>query len=251
MHSDINSVYSPVNINKSLITFHSKGSAHCFYASSPFPALLAAPLGTVCTWKKDKQLCPMVQNQLAAGFCVGFELPCVTAACWWHVLTPSQVHWPTSAPGREEVWRPVLPPHCLHSTICVIFCPGLRPADLQQLWCHIWWSDCSSHQPGKLRAFSSEEEQRSWQERDTKEASERLKMCVMHPRNGDGLMVRHGTKAEQNWYYWRVFTLCSGPILSLCWPFLSLGHFSSNILSQTMSLLGEAFDHGLPRTNKP
>lgn len=165
--SDISFAYSPVNISKSLITSLSWDSAQLRFLWQ------GAVLG-ISNFSYERPLLPLTSKPVLekgqtdqycgvkwTGWGVLCELwiamydGCLLVTCVEMLLW--QVHSPASAPGREEVWCPVLPPHCLHGTLRAILCPGLCPVDLCQLWCCFWWSDCSSHQSGKLRSLCSEE----------------------------------------------------------------------------------------------
>lgn len=147
--------------------------------------------------------------------CVSSERSWITAACcdtcWNTALTGT-----FSTPGREEVRCQLLPPHCLHGTTRVILCPGLCQADLCQVWCCFWWSDCSSDQPGKLRSLSSAEGKGDIDRWESKKYFWKAKnKGLMHakslqPRNALGLVVRHSNRAEQTPYQ-SSFCLCHGP----------------------------------------
>lgn len=133
--------------------------------------------------------------------CVSSERSWITAACcdtcWNTALTGT-----FSTPGREEVRCQLLPPHCLHGTTRVILCPGLCQADLCQVWCCFWWSDCSSDQPGKLRSLSSAEGKGDIDRWEAKSTFGRLKIRVSCMQNLCSqemhLGLWSGTATEQN-----------------------------------------------------
>lgn len=111
--SDINFVYSPVNISKSLI-FSCSRQSHSFYSSwkKLFLAFPASPPGILCChspknqwWKGTKRfISSVVRNELAGGGCVSFELPCIMAACSWCVLkycSHRYIHQPLLLEGKK------------------------------------------------------------------------------------------------------------------------------------------------------
>lgn len=109
--SDINSVYSPVNISKSLITSCPPDWHSC--CSSPkelFWAFLSSPRCGLCCHSLKTSVKKGTNSSIpwfkwtAAGFGVSSELSCITVTCRWHLLSfcPGRyIHQPLLLEGKK------------------------------------------------------------------------------------------------------------------------------------------------------